>query len=190
MIALVILGLHAAAADRRSSPRRSPIFGAAVLLLLDNLGKDSAKTQSKNVHGALSEAEWITLMFFLGLFVLVYGIQKAGLIDMMAKALLKATGGDFNGDGARDPVGVGGPVGVHRQHSVRRDDDPADQGDGPDLRRRQRAAAAVVGAVARRVPGRQRHADRRVGQPRRRRASPSAPESRSGSSSTSRSRFR
>ena len=35
-------------------------------------------------------------MFFLGLFVLVYGIQKAGLIDMMAQGLLKATGGDFN----------------------------------------------------------------------------------------------
>ena len=59
--------------------------------------KDS-ETQSKNVHGALSEAEWITLMFFLGLFILVYGIQKAGLIDMMADALLKATGGDFNAD--------------------------------------------------------------------------------------------
>ena len=75
-------------------PATTAIFGAAVLLLLDNLGKDS-ETQSKNVHGALSEAEWITLMFFLGLFVLVFGIQKAGLIDMMADALLKATGGDF-----------------------------------------------------------------------------------------------
>ena len=75
-------------------PATIAIFGAAVLLLLDNLGKDS-ETQSKNVHGALSEAEWITLMFFLGLFVLVFGIQKAGLIDMMADALLKATGGDF-----------------------------------------------------------------------------------------------
>ena len=75
-------------------PATIAIFGAAVLLLLDNLGKDS-ETQSKNVHGALSEAEWITLMFFLGLFVLVYGIQKAGLIDMMAQGLLGATGGDY-----------------------------------------------------------------------------------------------
>jgi Na+/H+ antiporter NhaD/arsenite permease-like protein len=76
-------------------PATVAIFGAAVLLLLDNLGKPSEE-QSKNVHGALSEAEWITLMFFLGLFVLVYGIQKAGLIDLMAQGLLKATGGDFN----------------------------------------------------------------------------------------------
>ena len=75
-------------------PATIAVFGAAVLLLLDNIGKDS-ETQSKNVYAALSEAEWITLMFFLGLFMLVYGIQKAGLIDMMAKALLDATGGDF-----------------------------------------------------------------------------------------------
>jgi len=76
-------------------PATTAIFGAAVLLLLDNLGKDS-ETQSKNVHGALSEAEWITLMFFLGLFILVFGVQKAGLINLLADALLKATGGDFN----------------------------------------------------------------------------------------------
>jgi Na+/H+ antiporter NhaD/arsenite permease-like protein len=76
-------------------PATIAVFGAAVLLLLDNLGKD-AEEQSKNVHAALSEAEWITLMFFLGLFVLVFGIQKAGLIDMMAEGLLKATGNDFN----------------------------------------------------------------------------------------------
>ena len=53
------------------SPRL--IVGLAIvvlgsLLLLDNLGK-AAEQQSQNVHAALSEAEWITLMFFLGLFV-------------------------------------------------------------------------------------------------------------------------
>jgi len=94
VIALVILGFML---QRQTGiePATIAIFGAAVLLLLDNLGKDS-ETQSKNVHAALSEAEWITLMFFLGLFVLVHGIQKAGLIDLMAQGLLKATGGDFN----------------------------------------------------------------------------------------------
>ncbi len=76
-------------------PATIAVFGAATLLLLDNLGKPGEE-QSKNVHGALSEAEWITLMFFLGLFVLVHGIQKAGLIDMMADGLLAATRGDFN----------------------------------------------------------------------------------------------
>jgi Na+/H+ antiporter NhaD/arsenite permease-like protein len=93
VIALVILGFML---QRQTGiePATTAIFGAAVLLLLDNLGKDS-ETQSKNVHGALSEAEWITLMFFLGLFILVFGIQKAGLINLLADALLNATGGDF-----------------------------------------------------------------------------------------------
>jgi Na+/H+ antiporter NhaD/arsenite permease-like protein len=76
-------------------PATIAVFGAAVLMLLDNFGKD-AETQSKNVHGALSEAEWITLMFFLGLFVLVHGLQKTGVINAMAEALLGATGGDFD----------------------------------------------------------------------------------------------
>jgi Na+/H+ antiporter NhaD/arsenite permease-like protein len=94
VIALVILGFMLQR-QIRIEPATIAVFGAAVLLLLDNYGK-SPEEQSKNVHAALSEAEWITLMFFLGLFVLVFGIQKAGLIDLMAQSLLKATGGDFN----------------------------------------------------------------------------------------------
>jgi Na+/H+ antiporter NhaD/arsenite permease-like protein len=94
VIALVIVGFMLQR-QTHIEPATTAIFGAAVLLLLDNFGKDS-ETQSKNVHGALSEAEWITLMFFLGLFILVFGIQKAGLIDMLAAELLKVTGGDFN----------------------------------------------------------------------------------------------
>jgi Na+/H+ antiporter NhaD/arsenite permease-like protein len=65
-----------------------------VLLALDNLGKDPEQ-QSHNVHAALSEAEWITLMFFLGLFVLVYGVEKAGLIHIMAQGLIDFTQGNF-----------------------------------------------------------------------------------------------
>jgi Na+/H+ antiporter NhaD/arsenite permease-like protein len=94
VIALVIVGFMLQR-QIKIEPATIAIFGAATLLLLDNFGRDS-ETQSKNVHGALSEAEWITLMFFLGLFVLVYGIQKTGLIDMMAHGLLDATGGDFS----------------------------------------------------------------------------------------------
>ncbi|MBK7584711.1 MAG: ArsB/NhaD family transporter [Myxococcales bacterium] len=76
-------------------PATTAMVGAAVLLLLDNIGKD-AETQSKNVAGALSEAEWITLMFFLGLFVLVHGLVKAGAIDLVARQLVGITQGRFN----------------------------------------------------------------------------------------------
>ncbi len=96
-LAVIVLVIAGFMLQRQTGmePATTAIFGAAVLLLLDNLGKDS-ETQSKNVHGALSEAEWITLMFFLGLFILVFGVQKAGLINLLADALLKATGGNFN----------------------------------------------------------------------------------------------
>jgi Na+/H+ antiporter NhaD/arsenite permease-like protein len=93
VIALVILGFIT---QRQTGipPATIAIAGAALLLLLDNLGK-AAEQQSQNVHAALSEAEWITLMFFLGLFVLVHAVVKVGLIDIAAKGLLAATGGDF-----------------------------------------------------------------------------------------------
>ena len=166
VIALVIMGFMLQR-QIQIEPATIAIFGAATLMLLDNLGKDS-ETQSKNVHGALSESEWITLMFFLGLFVLVHGIQKTGLIDMMAEALLKATGGDFN-------VTALAILWASAVLSAFIDNIPfvatmipLIKAMGPTLRRCERAAAAVVGAVARRVPGRQRHADRRIGQPRRR----------------------
>jgi Na+/H+ antiporter NhaD/arsenite permease-like protein len=93
VIGLVILGFIT---QRQTGipPATTAIAGAALLLLLDNLGKP-AEQQSHNVHAALSEAEWITLMFFLGLFVLVHAVVKVGLIDTAAQALLSATGGDF-----------------------------------------------------------------------------------------------
>jgi len=93
VIALVILGFMLQR-QIRIEPATIAIFGAAVLLLLDNFGRDAEK-QSHNVHAALSEAEWITLMFFLGLFVLVHGLEKTGVIHWMAEGLLQATGGDF-----------------------------------------------------------------------------------------------
>jgi Na+/H+ antiporter NhaD/arsenite permease-like protein len=70
------------------------IFGAALLLLLDNLGR-SAETQSHNVGSAFAEAEWVTLIFFVGLFILVHGIVKTGLVGTLAQMLIHATEGNF-----------------------------------------------------------------------------------------------
>jgi len=92
VIALVIVGFMLQR-EIKIEPATIAIFGAATLMLLDNLGKD-AETQSKNVHGALSEAEWITLMFFLGLFVLVFGIQPLAAVssDLVASMVMKPIG--------------------------------------------------------------------------------------------------
>jgi Na+/H+ antiporter NhaD/arsenite permease-like protein len=93
VIVLVILGFMLQR-QIKIEPATIAIFGAAVLLLLDNFGREAEK-QSQKVHAALSEAEWITLMFFLGLFVLVYGLERTGVIRLLAEHLVAATRGDF-----------------------------------------------------------------------------------------------
>ena len=93
VIALVILGF-VSAHSLHIQPATIAIFGAAVLLLLDNFRLD-ADHQSKNVHSAFAEAEWVTLIFFVGLFILVHGLEASGVIQWMAQQMLNATGGDF-----------------------------------------------------------------------------------------------
>lgn len=72
--------------------------GAALLLMLDNLGK-SAERQSENTLKVYNEIEWITIFFFLGLFVVIAGVEHAGLLALLADKLLAATGGDFTASG-------------------------------------------------------------------------------------------
>jgi Na+/H+ antiporter NhaD/arsenite permease-like protein len=68
--------------------------GAALLLMLDNIGK-SAEHQSENVLKVYNEVEWITIFFFVGLFIVIAGVEHAGLLKLLADKLLAATGGDF-----------------------------------------------------------------------------------------------
>lgn len=93
VLALVIAGF-VLAHPLHLEPATVALFGAALLMLLENLGRDGEQ-QSKSVHGAFAEVEWVTIFFFVGLFVLVHGIERAGLIGMMANALIQATHGDL-----------------------------------------------------------------------------------------------
>jgi Na+/H+ antiporter NhaD/arsenite permease-like protein len=68
--------------------------GAALLLMLDNIGK-SAEHQSESVLKVYNEIEWITIFFFVGLFIVIAGVEHAGLLKLLADKLLAATGGDF-----------------------------------------------------------------------------------------------
>jgi len=43
----------------------------------------------------LREVEWTTLLFFVGLFVVVEGVAQVGLISLVAQAALQVTGGDL-----------------------------------------------------------------------------------------------
>jgi len=52
----------------------------------------------KNPHSfdqLLMEVEWGTIWFFVGLFIMVLGLENLGIIEMMAKGLMGLTGGDL-----------------------------------------------------------------------------------------------
>ncbi|HEX3537133.1 MAG TPA: ArsB/NhaD family transporter [Stellaceae bacterium] len=76
-------------------PGTIAIFGAAVLMLFHNFEhhRDREK-QTVRVTETFGEVDWITIFFFLGLFVIVHGVDAAGVIDALARRLMAATGGD------------------------------------------------------------------------------------------------
>ena len=76
-------------------PGTIAIFGAALLLLLDNFGHPAEEQTHRVIH-AFNEVEWITIFFFCGLFIVVAGVEHAGLLRLLAEQLLAATGGDLS----------------------------------------------------------------------------------------------
>ena len=78
----------------RLEPATIAMFGAALLLLLSNV-KNKASEQSEDVHQTFGEVEWITIFFFIGLFIVVKGIEEAGVLRILADQVLDLTGGDL-----------------------------------------------------------------------------------------------
>lgn len=74
-------------------PGTIALFGAALLMLCYCLGRD-AESQSHEVHHIFGEVEWVTIFFFIGLFVVVHGVEVAGVLHWLAEHLLALTGGD------------------------------------------------------------------------------------------------
>ena len=68
--------------------------GAALLMLLDNIGK-AAEHQTQNITKVFGEVEWITIFFFIGLFMVIAGVEHTGALRLLADALVDATGGDL-----------------------------------------------------------------------------------------------
>lgn len=75
-------------------PATIAMFGAGLLMLLVNIGK-KAEEQSEDVHHSFGEVEWVTIFFFVGLFIVVSGIEHAGLLGMLANYVVSLTGGDM-----------------------------------------------------------------------------------------------
>ena len=93
VIALVILGFVMAHSIGQE-PGTIAMFGAALMLLLRVYDKH-AEEQSHAIHHTFGEVEWVTIFFFVGLFVVVAGIEKAGALELLAHEIVTWTGGDF-----------------------------------------------------------------------------------------------
>jgi Na+/H+ antiporter NhaD/arsenite permease-like protein len=75
-------------------PATVAMGGAALLLLLTCMGRDP-HDQSERVHRSFGEVEWVTIFFFIGLFILVHGIEHAGMLELLATKVINLTGGDL-----------------------------------------------------------------------------------------------
>ncbi len=92
VLGLVITGF-VTARQTGLEPGTVAMFGAAWLMYLYIRGHH-AEAQSSHVHEVFGEVEWITIFFFVGLFMVVAGVEHAGLLELMANGLMSATAGD------------------------------------------------------------------------------------------------
>jgi len=95
---LVILGVvivaFILARPLNLEPATIAMSGAAILMLLDNWAHHSEKA-AHNIHATFGDVEWITIFFFIGLFVVVHGVDVGGLLALLANKLVVATGGNM-----------------------------------------------------------------------------------------------
>jgi Na+/H+ antiporter NhaD/arsenite permease-like protein len=75
-------------------PATIAMSGAGVLMLFDNWAHHNEKA-AHNIHRTFGDVEWITIFFFIGLFIVVHGVEAGGLLALLGNALVDATGGDL-----------------------------------------------------------------------------------------------
>jgi Na+/H+ antiporter NhaD/arsenite permease-like protein len=93
VIGMVMIGF-VMARPLHLEPATIAMFGAALLMMLDNWAHHNERA-ARNVHSTFSDVEWITIFFFIGLFVVVHGVEVGGLLTLLADKLVRATGGNM-----------------------------------------------------------------------------------------------
>jgi Na+/H+ antiporter NhaD/arsenite permease-like protein len=83
VLALTIIGFLFASVIHQE-PATIALLGAVVLILVARLDPDEL----------IKEVDWSTLLFFVGLFVLVEGLVATGVITALGTQLVEITGGD------------------------------------------------------------------------------------------------
>jgi Na+/H+ antiporter NhaD/arsenite permease-like protein len=67
-------------------PSATALFGASLLILITR----------KNVEKAFEHVEWVTIFFFIGLFILVGGLEYTGVLETLSERMVDLTTGNFN----------------------------------------------------------------------------------------------
>ncbi len=73
-------------------PGTIALTGAALLMLVEGMGRPAA-SRTELAHATFAEIDWVTIFFFVGLFVVVGGVEVTGLLRLLARALAASTGG-------------------------------------------------------------------------------------------------
>jgi Na+/H+ antiporter NhaD/arsenite permease-like protein len=93
-VLVVVMIAFALARPLHLEPATIAMGGAAVLMLLDNWAHHNEKAAA-NIHQTFGDVEWITIFFFIGLFIVVHGVEVAGLLKLLADQLVALTGGNM-----------------------------------------------------------------------------------------------
>ena len=94
VILTIVMIAFVLARPLRLEPATIAMTGAAIMMLLDNWAHHSEKA-AHNIHQTFGDIEWITIFFFIGLFVVVHGVDVGGLLQLLATKLVDATQGNM-----------------------------------------------------------------------------------------------
>jgi Na+/H+ antiporter NhaD/arsenite permease-like protein len=97
-VLLLVIFAFVIADTLRLEPATIAITGAALLMLLDNWQHHNEK-QTENVHKTFTDVEWITIFFFVGLFIVVHAVEVSGLLELLANKIVAMTGGNLSNAG-------------------------------------------------------------------------------------------
>jgi Na+/H+ antiporter NhaD/arsenite permease-like protein len=75
-------------------PGTIALMGGAILILTDNLAHHR-EAQTARIIGTYGDIDWITIFFFIGLFIVVHGLEMTGGIAILAHALVAAVGANL-----------------------------------------------------------------------------------------------
>jgi Na+/H+ antiporter NhaD/arsenite permease-like protein len=75
-------------------PATIAMLGGSILMLCHAYGHDHHEKSNKATE-TFNEVDWITIFFFVGLFVVVHGVEVGGFLKLIADGMVSATGGDI-----------------------------------------------------------------------------------------------